>query len=99
MIAECSIETERGVKVAHVAWCSDAFLAKHGFETPHTEAPEVCIAILSPSNRDKEMEEKRPLYFDRGAKEVWVVTEEAEIAYFDSGGRISNSHMDVAISL
>jgi hypothetical protein len=36
------------------------------------EAPEICIEVLSPSNSQLEMVEKRALYFEAGAAEVWT---------------------------
>jgi len=33
IITECSIKTPEGVKVADVAWLSDAFVEKHGYVT------------------------------------------------------------------
>ena len=35
IMMECSIQTSDGVKVADVAWASDAFIEKYGFETPY----------------------------------------------------------------
>ena len=49
-LVECSILTGKGVKVADVVWCSPAFLARHGYETPYTQAPELCVEVTSPSN-------------------------------------------------
>jgi Uma2 family endonuclease len=37
---------------------------------PH--APEICVEVLSPSNTEAEIQEKTDLYFDAGAKEVWI---------------------------
>jgi len=71
-ITECSIDTDKGVKVADVAWISAAFQAEHGYSTPYPRAPEICVGITSPSNSTRELKEKIALYFQRGAKEVWV---------------------------
>ena len=35
-------------------------------------APEICVEVVSASNTGEEMEEKKSLYFARGAQEVWV---------------------------
>ena len=58
VISECSVQTPEGVKVPDVAWCSSEFLQRHGFETPYSEAPELCVEIPSPSNSPQEMLEK-----------------------------------------
>jgi Uma2 family endonuclease len=80
VITECSVETDKGVKVADVAWCSNAFIGRHGLETPFTEAPELCVEVISPSNSEREVDEKRALYFSRGATEVWLVSEEEQMS-------------------
>jgi Uma2 family endonuclease len=91
VITECSIDTEKGVKVADVAWCSETFLARHGLETPFTEAPELCVEVISPSNSKREMDEKIALYFSRGAMEVWLVSEEGQIRVFGPEGEMQGS--------
>ena len=35
-------------------------------------APEICVEVKSPSNTEAEIQEKISLYFDAGAKEVWI---------------------------
>jgi len=97
IISEASIKTGKGVKVADVAWISDQFIQKHGFETPFTAAPEICVEILSPSNSQEEMCEKRQLYFERGAQEVWIVSEEGVVHLYDSSGLIQESRYGVTL--
>ena len=48
VITECSVQTSQGVKVADVAWASDSFIHKYGFETPYRCAPEICVEIVFP---------------------------------------------------
>ena len=99
IISECSVATDVGVKVADVAWCSRDFFAKHGFATPYTAAPEICIEVISPSNSDRQMQEKMALYFQRGAQECWLVTEEGEVRFFGSEGERQESSFGVKVSL
>ncbi len=91
IIMECSIQTSDGVKVADVAWASDAFIDKYGFETPYKKAPEICVEITSPSNSKGEIEEKIQLYLARGAIEVWVVDENGNTSFYSYEGQIPNS--------
>jgi len=99
-ISECSIQTNKGVKVADVVWCSNEFLKKQSVEeTPFRISPEICVEIISPSNSYKEMQVKRQLYFDKGAKEVWLVSLDDSIQLFDRTGKIEKSHFGVAIEL
>jgi Uma2 family endonuclease len=93
IINECSILTSDGVKVADVAWASDAFLEKNGYKTPYKVAPEICVEIVSPGNSDQEIENKVNLYLAKGAIEVWVVQQNGKILYFDIRGSITKSSM------
>lgn len=80
-ITECSIQTNHGVKVADVAWASREFLRRHGLVDPYTEAPEIVVEILSPSNTLAEMEEKQALYFAQGAHEFWICQEDGVMRF------------------
>lgn len=91
IIMECSIQTSDGVKVADVAWASDVFIEKYGYDTPYKKAPEICVEITSPSNSKGEMEEKIQLYLARGAIEVWIVDESGSTSFYSHEGQIPNS--------
>ena len=91
VITECSIDTPKGVKVADVAWCDDAFVAEHGEATPYVTAPEICIEILSPSNSIKEMQDKILLYLAKGAKEVWLVRDSGKTVIYQAQGEVKES--------
>ena len=93
IIVECSIQTSDGVKVADVAWASDAFIAAYGDATPYPRAPEICVEIVSPSNSDEEMRPKVDLYLAKGASEVWVVDEDGKARFFSVVGEMSESEM------
>lgn len=90
-ITECAIDTEKGVKVADVAWASDPFLDNYNSEEPFSRAPEICVEILSPSNTDAEMAEKMKLYFSNGAQEVWLCEEDGTMKFYDEQGLLDQS--------
>jgi hypothetical protein len=48
-------------------------------------SPEICVEVVSPSNSDHEIREKMTLYFDAGAKEVWVCGLFGAIDFFGPG--------------
>lgn len=96
---ECSIATSKGVKVADVVWCPEDFIRRHGFPTPYPEAPPLCIEVLSPSNRAGEMELKRNLYFEAGAREVWLVSPTGDVALFDAAGPLDQSRFGLCLDL
>ncbi len=88
---ECSIQTAKNVKVADVVWCSPAFYARNGVSTPYQEAPEIVVEVASPSNRIAELVEKKALYFEKGAKEVWICEESGEMLFYRADGKLSES--------
>lgn len=92
---ECSVDTREGVKVADVAWASSAFLRRHGAADPYPEAPEIVVEVLSPSNARAEMEEKQRLYFERGAREVWICDEDGNLNFYDTHRRLECSALVV----
>jgi Uma2 family endonuclease len=91
---ECAIQSARGarVMVADVAWRSGAFLKKHGIRNLKLpESPEVVVEIESPSNTAAELEVKRHLYFEVGAREFWLCTEEGDMRFFSPQGELERS--------
>jgi Uma2 family endonuclease len=92
---ECPISTADGVKAADVAWASPEIMRDLGNRACFPQAPEVCVEILSPGNTQSEIEEKKILYFDAGAKEVWVCTGSGTIRFFESGNnrQMKNSRL------
>jgi Uma2 family endonuclease len=98
-LIKCSIQTCEGVKVADVAWCSKEFIKQHGYETPYTSAPEICIEIVSPSNSKEEMTNKVSWYLQAGATEVWVVWEQGLIEYYSVSGQLEQSAFGLDVKL
>jgi len=80
---EYPIATSAGVKQPDVIWASRAreqTMSETG--DPPTLAPEVCVEVMSPTNTMAEMHEKRALYLEAGAEEVWVVEEDGTVRFF-----------------
>ena len=98
VITECSVHTSEGVKVADVAWASNAFLSEFGYTTPYPKAPELCVEIVSPSNSKEEITGKVELYLAKGAQEVWVVYENQRLDIFNHTGSIETSRLSQGIS-
>jgi Uma2 family endonuclease len=72
VLTECPISTADGVKAADVAWASPERMRELGNRACFPQAPEICVEVLSPGNTDAEIQEKMALYFDAGAREVWL---------------------------
>ncbi len=96
IVNACSIDTPAGVKVADVVWASPDFVRRHGDATPFPQGPELCIEIVSPSNRTAEMAEKVALYLGAGAREVWLVAEDGGTAIHGPEGPRTASVFPIA---
>lgn len=81
-VVECPISTADGVRAADVAWISNSKLTRIGENICLTEAPEICVEVLSPDNTAREMEEKKALYFAAGASEVWFCDAAGRMNFF-----------------
>ena len=98
-ISECSILTRIGIRVPDVVWASADFMTAYGEITPYLRAPEICVEIISASNVQAEIDEKMGAYLAAGAFEVWLVSENGTIRYFDSSGEKPGSAFPVAMTL
>ena len=99
VITECSILTRIGIRVPDVVWASAEFMEHYGEITPYVRAPEICVEIVSPSNVQAEIEEKRAAYFAAGAREVWLVAEAGTIRHFGPAAEKAASDFPVQITL
>lgn len=89
----CAISTRKGTRVADVAWASDKVVLKIFDQLEAVVVPEICVEVLSKSNSDFKISEKRKLYFERGANEVWTCDEHGTMRFFGSNGKIEKSLM------
>jgi len=80
---EFPIATPQGTKVPDVVWVTaDQREEMEKTGDPPTLAPEVCIEVMSESNDWEEMHEKRSLYREAGAEEVWIVDQDGQVRFF-----------------
>jgi Uma2 family endonuclease len=84
-LTECPISTADGVKAADVAWASPECLRELGNRVCFPRSPEICVEVLSPSNTEAEIQEKMALYFDAGAREVWLCATSGTVTFFGPG--------------
>ncbi len=92
-VTECAISTSDGVKAADVGWFSDVRYARAFDSRCFTEAPEICVEVLSPSNTKAEMDEKMALYFEAGADEVWFCETDGSMRFQTSAGPLDHSRL------
>jgi Uma2 family endonuclease len=90
-IAECPLETTEGVKAMDVAWVSQERRKSKANDPAYLIAPEICVEVKSPSNSLAELHERKALYFQKGALEVWFCDEEGAMTFFDHTGPIPRS--------
>jgi Uma2 family endonuclease len=81
-LPECPLSTADGVKAIDVAWLMAERSELIDRPVALSRAPEICVEVLSPSNTTAEMNEKRMLYFDAGAKEVWICQENGRLEFY-----------------
>lgn len=80
---EFAIATPEGVKAPDVVWMSpERWKQMQATGDPTTLAPEICVEVMSASNTEAEMQEKRRIYRSAGAQEVWIVDGEGQIRFY-----------------
>ena len=91
MSVELAVQTREGVKVPDAAWVSGELFERLADLDVSDVAPEICVEILSDSNSSAEMAEKQALYFERGAREVWIVGPDRRVAFATPSGAVDRS--------
>lgn len=87
-----AVMTSDNVKVPDVVWASRATLRAHAQEDINwSSPPEICVEVISPSNTRSEIEEKRLLYLEGGAQEVWVCGLDGTMSFFSGAGELPGS--------
>ena len=92
-ITECPVSTADGVKGVDVAWASSQSWGEVGNRTCFLRAPEICVEVASPSNSEEELREKMALYFNAGAKEVWLCSAFGEIMFHHPTRQLARSEL------
>jgi Uma2 family endonuclease len=82
--SETAVLTADGIKVPDATWISPEYASELETDDPPVlqRAPEICVEVLSPSNSPAEMTEKRTLYFDAGAREVWLCGLDGKLEFY-----------------
>ena len=91
VLSECAVETAEGVKIADASWASVEFLKTHRKRITYAVAPELCVEVQSPSNTMQELLGKKALYFQRGAREVWICDSNGDLTFYGAQGEIERS--------
>lgn len=83
--------TRKGIRSPDVVWVSlERF---DGSDEVFHIAPEICVEVLSKTNKPKEIKEKTTLYFAAGALEVWTCDLEGNMKFTDPDGVLEQSKL------
>ena len=93
-LAEFPLQTSKGVKGIDTVWISTKNLERQvGPNNVASIAPEICVEVISPSNRRGEIEEKMSLYFERGAVECWTCDKKGKMTFYNPAGVLARSEL------
>jgi Uma2 family endonuclease len=82
VITECPVSTTEGVKAVDVVWISRSRHQAQRRKVCFTQAPEICVEVISPANTKRELREKKDLFFASGALEVWFCDQRGKMEFF-----------------
>ena len=88
---ESAVMTSDNVKVPDVIWATHEFFRQYADAFALPVAPDICVEVLSPINRTAETDQKRALYFESGAREVWICGLKGEMKFHDCAGQLDRS--------
>ncbi|MFO1422789.1 MAG: Uma2 family endonuclease [Candidatus Competibacteraceae bacterium] len=91
VLQEFPVMTSENVKAPDVVWVSDEILAQVWDQTASPIAPEICVEVMSPGNTKAQQLHKKVLYFDAGAREVWICSEQGDLEFYDPAGKREQS--------
>lgn len=89
VFVECGVETSDGVKAPDVAAAPADQTARFRGAISLSEAPALCIEVLSPGNSAEEMNEKRALYAERGCLEFWTCGADGTMHFQEAAGGLT----------
>ncbi len=93
-LISCGVLTNAGIRVPDIVWASSDLMKRYAGAPLFERAPEICVEVCSPDGA-----EKIPAYVAAGAKEVWLVSEEGTVRYFDQTGEKAASRFPIAVTL
>ena len=88
---EMAVQTSDNVKVIDVAWFTTEQGRVAAAEDVCSKAPTICVEIASKSNYQRELNEKKALYFEAGAQEVWFCDRTGKTIFYTAEGQVVTS--------
>ncbi len=81
-LAEVGVRTSDGTKEPDVVWMRRERFLQCRDQLSLSPAPELCVEVISPRHTQQEIHEKRHLYFEAGAQEVWICDGEGVMTFY-----------------
>ena len=81
-LTEAGVITKDNVKVPDVVWFTAEHWAAARHELASRTAPAICVEVAAEGNSRRELSEKKALYFEAGAVEVWFCDSMGNMAFF-----------------
>ena len=92
-LTEAGVVTKDNVKVPDVVWFTAEHWAAARGELASGTAPAICVEVASEGNSRRELSEKKALYFEAGAVEVWFCDSMGNMAFFAPEEVLTSSHL------
>ena len=92
-ITEAGVQTRDNVKVPDVAWFTREHWEATQYESASSKAPAICVEVASEGNSSRELGQKKALYFEAGAQEVWFCDLIGNMSFFTPAGQAAVSPM------
>jgi hypothetical protein len=73
VLVDVPIQTHDGIRMADVAWISDARRSTLCREPAYSGAPEICVHLPGPERAESEVNKTMAILFKTGAVENWLV--------------------------
>ena len=82
-----ALATSIGVRFPDVCWAASfKDLALAGGSDPLTRMPPICVEVISPGNRRKNIEAKVRAYLEAGVGEVLLIEQDGRLRWFSKDG-------------
>jgi Uma2 family endonuclease len=93
VLSSAAIRTSKGTKVADVAWISFERWEQVKHEADASQSPEICVDVILAHYSEKDVMQKKSLYFEAGAKEVWLCSENGDMRFFNPEHELIHSEL------
>ena len=87
------MRTSDNVKVPDVAWSTAEHWRIAEGEMVCSTTPAICVEVAEEGSSMRELNAKKALYFEAGAREVWLCDKFGNMSFFTPAGQAATSPM------